>query len=650
MIFRMYKNRILHRLLGFLCMMMLAQASSLAQRNTSPDFRNCFESLKANHVYFLKYNDSLFLKQNYHEWSALYKRGSAMVAKKYHENQTMIQSLRDFFSREDYSVSPEVYQKFLDGFFGKFAPVDSVDPFRLLYMCRFLERIGKNVPESQRAYNLINAWRLHSYVQMWNLGGDVNYLKKAYECGKFVLSDEARKYAYYDYAYTLAMRYMTRTMWLVYHLQTVDEYRENNRRLTGFLARKDLDQWMDKEWKRELEHIQSTSDEALVRNTYLIGDTISMGKHEADSLMRVIIARNLAVPNLPALSKIRTLYMQMSIAQITPRMAWKQAIDYYHVIWDKVKDKPLTTRQLDEYLQPFYTFFYINYKADIPVDVKRKTVQEMCSNMEKAYLNCPGNRDNTDYVRDLLRLSTYDKVMMYLTPDEVKHFLSTLNVATQTMTYAHSVYTTKVAEELTKAILTYEPSLFVGVLNCQTPTEVLKNKNKILHFVKEACMYHDIGKNSIASVVKHGYKPLFREDVELYRRHPEFALDYLKVTPSLAQYSDVALGHHKWYDGKGGYPEKFDNTQSSLRFIIDVVALSVSIDEMAEESLEESPTKSVVGSLMERLRKGSGTQYNPDLVALIDGHSNLMKKLGSLIEDERMKVYYDVFSKNFVSK
>lgn len=163
-------------------------------------------------------------------------------------------------------------------------------------------------------------------------------------------------------------------------------------------------------------------------------------------------------------------------------------------------------------------------------------------------------------------------------------------------------------------------------------------------------MYHDIGKNSIASVVKHGYKPLFREDVELYRRHPEFALDYLKVTPSLAQYSDVALGHHKWYDGKGGYPENFDNTRSPLRFIIDIVALSVSIDEMAEENLEESSTKSVAGGLMERLRKGFGTQYNPDLVAFIDGHSNLMKKLESLMGDERLRVYYDVFSKNFVSK
>lgn len=640
----------LYRLLGLLCIFVLGCPIALAQVKSTPNFQDIFENLKENSLVPKLYNDSLFVRQNYQQWSALYKRRSVVLAQKHDANQLLIHSMQDFFSEKDYEVSPEIYQRFLEGFYRRFASVDSIDAFRLLYMCRFLERIGKNVPENQHALNLISAWRLHGYVQMWNLGGDVNYLKKAYECGLFILSDEARKYPYYDYAFSLSMRYMAKSMWLVFQLQTVAEYRECCQRLNKFLERSDLDKWIAPEWKSELEHIQSTADEALVRNTYLIGDTTMMGKHEADSLMKVIIARNLATPHLSSLSKMRTLYMQMTLGQITPRMAWKQALDVYRVIWNRINGKALDGRQLDEFLQPFYTFFYINYKADLPIDVKRKTVKEMCSNIESAYLNCSAHRDNTNYVRDLLRLSTYDKVTMYLTPDEVKSFLNTLNVATQVGTYAHSVYTTQLAEELAKAVLSCNPSLFVGCLGNMSQKDVLKNKNQILHFVSEACMYHDIGKNSIGLVVKYGNRPLFREDEELYKRHPEFALDYLKVTPSLSQYSDVALGHHKWYNGKGGYPANFDNTQSPIRFIIDIVSLAVSVDEWAKDMFEKNSDEPAVTNLMERLRQGSGTIYNPDLVNLIGSHPNLMKKLEYLIGEGRMKTYYGVYSKNFMPK
>lgn len=46
------------------------------------------------------------------------------------------------------------------------------------------------------------------------------------------------------------------------------------------------------------------------------------------------------------------------------------------------------------------------------------------------------------------------------------------------------------------------------------------------------------------------------------------------LVPELAQYRDTTLGDHKWYNGKGGYPDGFDNTKSPIRFMIDIVTLS----------------------------------------------------------------------------
>ena len=38
------------------------------------------------------------------------------------------------------------------------------------------------------------------------------------------------------------------------------------------------------------------------------------------------------------------------------------------------------------------------------------------------------------------------------------------------------------------------------------------------------------------------------------------------------------LGHHKTYDGKGGYPLEFDNLNSKYKSAIDLISISDSID------------------------------------------------------------------------
>ena len=48
-------------------------------------------------------------------------------------------------------------------------------------------------------------------------------------------------------------------------------------------------------------------------------------------------------------------------------------------------------------------------------------------------------------------------------------------------------------------------------------------------------------------------------------------LKYLKISQKLKYYHDTTLGHHKWYNGKGGYPNDFDNTKSPYRFMIDII-------------------------------------------------------------------------------
>lgn len=611
------------------------------QQEALPDFRGIFDVWQKNRTIYNQYSDSAFLFQNYKDWAGFFNRRSVKVRQLYEEDRAIMQDYASYFKSSNRTVSAEAYVALRDELYHDMTTGKMGDPFILLATCDVLEKAGEQVPDSLKSINLINAIRLFGNVQMWNLGGDVEYMKKAYQCGKFLLSDEAKKYPYYIYSYSAAMRYMTRTWWLILKLQTIPEYRECISRLREYLARPDIDKLINHYLKDNLQRTLDTSDEALVRNTYLV-DATTMPKQEADSIMRAVVKRNLANEKISDLSYIRTLYMQMSLGDITAKQALDKSIDLYNRTWGNVKDWRMDVFQLDEFLQPFYTFFYLNYRAGISTDEKRANVQRMVRDIETAFLNRKHLRRNTDYVRDLLRLSTYDKVTMYLTPEEVARFLSNLNVATQPASYVHSLNTARISDLIVEGMVKYKPELLVGILGYQTVQDVKKNKKKIVNFVHQAAVYHDIGKVSIATLMNKGHRPLLPLENQLMKRHTEFGVKYLEQTPILAQYKDIALGHHKWYDGKGGYPESFDNTLSPIRILIDVVALADCIQDAAENCVRTEEHVNPLAEKMEDLRKGAGSRYNPDLVMLLDQHNDIKEKIGYLVDEGWVKTSYEI--------
>lgn len=611
-----------------------------------PAFKDCFDVWHRNRTVYNQYNDSVFLIKGYKNWAAFFNRRSVKVHQLYQEDKQIMDGYIRYFQSDEYQPPTQAYLALRDELYRDITAGNIDDPFILLSVCDVLEKVGAHQPDSLRSDNLINALRLYGYMQMWNMGGDKEYLKCGYQCGKFLLSEEAKKYPYYLYSLSAAMRYMTRTCWLVYKLQTIPEFRECCHRLEEYLKTPNLNKVISSSLIQQLHHILDSSDEALVRNTYLV-DKSTMDKQEADSLMKSVIQRNLSNPNLSSLSYLRTLYMQMSVGQITAKRALELSLQRYERIWGKMKDINLDYFQLNEYLQPFYTFFYINYKAEIPVEEKRKNVQRMCQDIERVYMNRKDQCKNTDYVRDMFLLSTYNKVTMYLTPEEVESFLNVLNIATQPASYVHSLNTAKITQEIVLGVMKYQPELFVGFLGNTSALDVKKNKKRIMAFAYKAALYHDIGKNSIASLMNKGHRPLLGREQVLMESHPDFSVRYLSQTPTLAQFKDVALGHHKWYNGKGGYPAGFDNTKSPIRIMIDIVAIADCIQDAAEEAVRYDGYPDPMLAKMEELRKGAGVQFNPDLVALVDNHQEIKEKLSWLINEGWVKTSYDIAQKYF---
>ena len=108
-------------------------------------------------------------------------------------------------------------------------------------------------------------------------------------------------------------------------------------------------------------------------------------------------------------------------------------------------------------------------------------------------------------------------------------------------------------------------------------------------------------------------------------------------------YCDVILGHHKTYDGKGGYPECFDNTRSPKRFLIDLITIADCTDAATDILGRNYTSGKDFYKLLEELKKGAGSRYNPDIVKVMAESARLQQNLANLTSAGRYGVYYEAY-------
>lgn len=168
------------------------------------DFKLCFDILAQNRLTYNHYNDSIFLIKEHDKWVNYFRRRAIKNHQIFAANQEIMRGIKEFLTKHGDSIPEEIYLDFCHSIDQRYVRKNLYDPFLLVRMSRILEKGGGYLPDSVKYTNVFNLWRLYSYKQMWNLGGDVKYLRKAYQAGKAILSEDA----------TSAIPIMT-SLWLV---------------------------------------------------------------------------------------------------------------------------------------------------------------------------------------------------------------------------------------------------------------------------------------------------------------------------------------------------------------------------------------------------------------------------------------------------
>lgn len=612
------------------------------------DLDLAFNLLSKNRKEYNAYNDSIFFFHNPDDWRNFFIRRSVKNHQIFAANQQILKEIRTYFSQRNPRPSAEKYAELF--YANEKMSADNLnDRFVTLEICNILKEFYES-GECPDSLNFLLETKLqegYTYHYMARLiPNDSIYYKKAFNIFNEVLDNKNTNLINYKFSHFIAHVDLLSTLWVKNHLMTIQEGEMHKAELKKFLA--------DSTFLKDSPNLRKNAQimvnnytESIIRNIYL-NDTTVMDKQEAASIINTIIKHNAALGDkISLMSYFRNIILQVFLKQKTADYAWNEANNTYLTLRKNYSQSRLTDGQLTQFLNTFFTLLYLNDIADIPEKEKREHVKGYCEDIIEAYSRRDDQQQRNGYITQLYKLTTYERLTKYLTTQERIRFLETLNVSTQVSTYAHTVHVAKLAEALTKGIIKHNPKLLIGNLGITSVKEVKQRKDEILDYIYHAALYHDLGKNCITSIVNNDFRPLTDEEFGLIKLHPELGLKFLAIDPSLAKYHDTTLGHHKWYNGKGGYPAWFDNTKSPVRTMIDIVTFCDCMQAATERLGRNYKKEKTFDVLMEEFRHDAGVRYNPDLVKLVDDHSDVKKALTELVADGWLDVYFEIYQTFF---
>ena len=127
--------------------------------------------------------------------------------------------------------------------------------------------------------------------------------------------------------------------------------------------------------------------------------------------------------------------------------------------------------------------------------------------------------------------------------------------------------------------------------------------------IRQAALLHDIGKIGIPERILHKPAPLTNQEYEIIKSHTTLGGDLLETSQGLRHLSPYVRHHHEWWDGSG-YPKGLCGEQ------IPLAARILAVCDAAEAMASTRPYQRALPleQVVQELRNGAGTQFDPDVV------------------------------------
>lgn len=229
-------------------------------------------------------------------------------------------------------------------------------------------------------------------------------------------------------------------------------------------------------------------------------------------------------------------------------------------------------------------------------------------------------------------------------PDGIraKDFLINLIVCRDPDIYVHLQLTADAAQILMEEALERMPLQLAGVLSYQTAEEVLQNRRRILEFTEECALTHDIGLFLFDSLVTLRARMPFKEEEIMYEYHADAGARVLSRCESTRIYAPAALGHHRFYDGRGGYSGEYLREEDPNRQVTDIISIASHLVSLMDAKFNEQREELSFEEAFDRVLQQAGTRFSPEFCSLLP---QLFKKLRACMQTAPELAYEKAFER-----
>ncbi len=235
------------------------------------------------------------------------------------------------------------------------------------------------------------------------------------------------------------------------------------------------------------------------------------------------------------------------------------------------------------------------------------------SQLEKMYQNALNFAMSSESNGSLSFFLEYfiDLLYGFIEIPESTHFESLVLdcfVAIYPPAYVHALMSAKLVRCLCTHLIRLRPDMFIGTFGLDSVAAVERESNSIVEFAYHAALIHDVGRLAMIETMMVRGRDLLEEEAESLKFHPEIGYKLVAGKKSVEAYQNVILGHHKWYNDDGGFPEHINTWNVGEKTVTDIVAcvemLSDSIDLLHGKNVDREKLKEV----MEQIEEASGSR------------------------------------------
>lgn len=259
------------------------------------------------------------------------------------------------------------------------------------------------------------------------------------------------------------------------------------------------------------------------------------------------------------------------------------------------------------YLPQFYSV-YISRDAGL-LERKRPVVLMMYRRVAEYLKHVPLDEDRDKlffYVRGSL-----DAYIEYPGDNCFRDYVKEVTAGRRPEAYAHSCRVAETALSILDRLMAEMPEQLLGIRGIESVEELLARREEVAKFLSDCCILRNVGKLKMLELYEVSGRGWLAEEEEMHRQHPSLGEKILARCDSTRDLARVVLGHHRWYDGQGGYPEEYRREEEQDAVLADIVSVAGFVEKGRDLQAGGHEEGTCPHELLRQLEAFSGTRFSP---------------------------------------